>query len=87
MKVFNEDELKKLLSYKPKLRTEYRLYCLICLVLDLGLRIHEVLNLKIEDINFDNLLIKVYGKGRKERVVAMSIEGRKIIHISPCIER
>jgi integrase/recombinase XerD len=80
MKVFNEDELKKLLSYRPKLRTEYRLYCLICLVLDLGLRIHEVLNLKISDIDFDNLLIRVYGKGRKERVVAMSIEARKIIH-------
>lgn len=34
-----------------------------------GMRVSELCNLKIQDINFDDCEIKVFGKGSKERVV------------------
>lgn len=37
-----------------------------------GLRISELLNLKIKDIDFDSCLIKVFGKGNKERLVPIN---------------
>ncbi|MDR3646138.1 MAG: tyrosine-type recombinase/integrase [Candidatus Babeliales bacterium] len=34
-----------------------------------GVRCSELVNIKLSDIDFDNKLIRVYGKGRKERLV------------------
>ena len=39
-----------------------------------GLRVSELINLKITDIYFDIELIKVIGKGNKERLIPMSWE-------------
>ena len=44
----------------------------ICLMLDAGLRVSEVCNLNVEDINEDLNLIKVFGKGHKERLVPLT---------------
>lgn len=38
-------------------------------MLDCGLRLSEITHLKMHNINFDKKYIKVYGKGRKERLV------------------
>jgi len=53
---------------KSNLR-EYRDFTICVLVLDTGLRAGEVLSLKVEDIDFDRLKIRVTGKGDKLRVV------------------
>jgi integrase/recombinase XerC len=37
-----------------------------------GLRVSELANLRIDDINFDNNFIKVVGKGNKQRLVIFS---------------
>jgi integrase/recombinase XerC len=42
---------------------------LIELLYSSGLRISEVLQLNVNDINFYNKTVKVFGKGRKERIV------------------
>ena len=42
---------------------------LICFLLSTGCRISEVVALNREDINMQNLVCKVHGKGNKERVV------------------
>ena len=34
-----------------------------------GLRVSELISLKLKDINFDDWVVKVHGKGNKERVV------------------
>ena len=34
-----------------------------------GIRLSELINLKLEDVNFKKNLIKVLGKGSKERIV------------------
>jgi integrase/recombinase XerD len=49
------------------------------LILDTGLRLSEALNLRLEDINFDSCILKVFGKGRKERLVPFSPMGRKFL--------
>ncbi|PKH47906.1 site-specific recombinase phage integrase family protein, partial [Dehalococcoides mccartyi] len=42
---------------------------LILLLLDTGLRLRECTELKWSDINYDSELVKVMGKGAKERIV------------------
>jgi integrase/recombinase XerD len=60
---FSEAEIRALLSNKPKRLTYQRTWILIVLMLDTGCRIDEVLNLVKNDIDFDNLLLTVKGKG------------------------
>lgn len=74
LKVFSEDELKRILAYKPKTFAEKRVYTIICLMLDTGIRIEEALGLRRGNIDLDNLLVSVVGKGNKERVIPFSIE-------------
>jgi integrase/recombinase XerC len=38
-----------------------------------GIRMSELINLKFRDIDFSNLVIKVLGKGSKERIVPLSL--------------
>jgi len=44
----------------------------ISLMLDAGLRVSEVINLNIDDINEELGLIRVFGKGHKERLVPLT---------------
>ena len=39
------------------------------LMLDTGLRMGELINLKMDDVNLNEGLLKVMGKGKKERIV------------------
>jgi integrase/recombinase XerC len=41
----------------------------LMVLLDTGLRLAEVSNIRIKDVDFDHEIIKVLGKGNKERVV------------------
>ena len=49
-------------------------------MIDTGCRIDEGRTLKWDAVDFDNLIIKVVGKGNKERIVPMSVELRKILY-------
>ena len=49
-----------------------RLHLLVLLLLDARYRITEPLRLRVNDIDFDNMLITLDGKGRKQRVVPVS---------------
>jgi integrase/recombinase XerD len=77
LKVFSDQQLKALLSYRPKKYSEHRLYALLCLIIDTGIRIEEGLTLTRNRIDLDNLLVTVRGKGNKERIVPISMECRK----------
>ena len=52
---------------------------LILTILDTGCRITELLSAAATDFDFDNLLLTVYGKGRKERRVPVSFDLRKVL--------
>ena len=67
VKTLSDPSMQALLGQKPKRFDQWRLHALVCLLLDAGLRIEEALTLRRDDLDFDNLLVTVFGKGRKER--------------------
>jgi integrase/recombinase XerD len=81
LRVFDDADIHKILSFKPNGRNEHRIYALICTLIDTGIRINEALNIELDRVDFDNLTITVTkGKGKKERIVPMSLDLRKILH-------
>jgi integrase/recombinase XerD len=79
IETWSESDAKKFISHKPKTKGLKRAQVLCLLLIDTGLRIDEALSIKKEHINFDNLFIRVTGKGRKERDVPFSLELRKYL--------
>ena len=76
---FTQPAIKKLVSYKPKNFYKHRLHLLILVLLDTGCRIDEVLSLRAQDCDLDNLLFTVTGKGRKQRRIPFSFELRRVL--------
>jgi integrase/recombinase XerD len=76
----DEVQLKRLLTPPTRRhKRELRAYVLAMLLLDTGLRIEEALTLRVGDIDFDNLLLRVMGKGRKERLIPFSVTLRALL--------
>ena len=72
--VLFENQIKLLLSENAK-RTDgfmNRDQAILLLMISSGLRCSEVVNLKGSDINFESRVIRVKGKGNKERLVPFS---------------
>lgn len=63
------DESKRLLEAVNGKNIE-RDYCIICIFLNCGLRISEIVGLNLDDIKVDH--IRVLGKGNKERIVYLN---------------
>jgi integrase/recombinase XerD len=81
IQTYTDAEMRAFVNWKPKTWTERRLYALLMTLIDTGARIDiELLRLKREDVDLDNLLIKLDGKGGKERYVPISLELRKVLH-------
>ena len=74
---FSESDIQKLSKWKPKTYYEKRLHLLLLTLVDTGTRISEILNLKWADVDLDNNLMTVMGKGRKSRIIPFSFELRK----------
>jgi integrase/recombinase XerD len=70
-------QIQLLLNWKAKKATGRRMSALIAILADTGCRIDEALSLHWRDIDFDNLLVLLHGKGRKDRLVPMSLELRR----------
>lgn len=45
-----------------------------------GLRVSELINLKLQDINLEAGFVRIFGKGSKERIVPIGMHARKKIH-------
>lgn len=67
-----EEDLEALLAQPPATRFGIRDRTILILLYDAAVRVQELTNLHLDDINFEALCIHVYGKGRKERDVAIS---------------
>lgn len=77
---FSEVQVRRLVAVKPKGEYQRRLYLLVLFLLDTGCRISEALTVQVQDIDFDNLLVTLDGKGRKQRVVPFSFALRKVMY-------
>jgi integrase/recombinase XerD len=69
--VLDEDEVERLLEIPLNNKYDYRNKAMLEILYSSGLRISELLNLKVHDINLDEANIKVLGKGSKERIVPL----------------
>ena len=76
---FTAAHVKLLVSWRPKNFYQRRLHLLVLLLLDTGCRISEALSLRVSEIDFDNMLVTLDGKGRKQRVVPFSFELKKAL--------
>src|SRR5581483_2720489 len=61
-------------------KCQKRLHLLVLFLLDTGCRISEALSVRVPDVDLDNLLVTLDGKGRKQRVVPFSFELRKSLY-------
>lgn len=64
-------EAQKLLM-SVESRYTARDYCIITLFLNCGMRLSELCGIDIDDISLDNRTVRIFGKGRKERIVALN---------------
>ncbi len=67
--VLTEEEVSKLLSFSPKNSYEYRNKAILELLYASGLRVSELIHLTFSDIDLEASMIRVYGKGKKERLI------------------
>lgn len=67
-----EDEVNNLLNINLLTPYDYRNKAMMELLYATGLRISELCNLKITDIDIHNCFVRVFGKGKKERIVPIS---------------
>ncbi len=68
--VLNYEEIRELFQFKEcKTPKDYITKALFELFYATGLRISELVSIKIKDINFGEQSIRVLGKGKKERIV------------------
>lgn len=71
-KALEIDEVKKLLSVMLESKYYLRDIAMLELMYASGLRVSELVRLKLSDINFEAGFIRVKGKGEKERVVPIA---------------
>jgi site-specific recombinase XerD len=76
----NPEQVKRVLEFKPRGVNQIRTHAAATLILDGGYRISEVLELVFDNCDFDNLVMKVRGKGNKHRLVPVSNEMRKRLY-------
>ena len=67
-----EEEVDKLLCINPNTNFRARNKALLELMYATGLRISEVVELEFKNIDFDDCIVRVMGKGSKERIVPIN---------------
>ncbi|WP_158786013.1 tyrosine-type recombinase/integrase [Granulicella sp. L46] len=74
--VYSEQQINRLVTYKPN-TAELRTHLIMLFLFDVGARISEVLSLCADSLDFENMLVRLDGKGSKTRIVPFSAELRK----------
>jgi site-specific recombinase XerD len=79
--VLSDDEIHRLIDYiNPSTLIGARLYAIVLLLLDTGIRASELCALTLAHTDLTDNAIKVMGKGKKERLVYFSPSTKKAIH-------
>ena len=67
--ILSIEEVDKLLDIKTENTFDYRNKAMIELMYSSGLRVSELVGLKLSDIDLENKIVRCIGKGNKERIV------------------
>lgn len=65
----SEEDINKLLDIKLNDNYSYRNKAMLELMYATGLRVSELVNLKVYDVNLEEAIVKTMGKGSKERII------------------
>ena len=75
------DDMEKVLAVPNKRTfTGYRNYLMLLIFWDSMIRLGELITLKVSDVDLKAGMIRVYGKGRKERMIPLGSKCIKAIH-------
>lgn len=70
--VLTINEVDKLLDISLNTKEDYRNKAILEVLYATGIRISELTNLKMQDVDFSNKVVRVFGKGSKERIVPIN---------------
>lgn len=75
-----DEEIRAILGVlAPVNSSNARNQTILMLLLDTGLRMGELMNLKMDDVHMNEGLLKVTGKGKKERIVPMGSNAQRAL--------
>jgi len=77
----SSEEVKVLLGRLPcgNCQVERRNRAIVYILVDCGLRLSELVNLRLSDVDVRSGVIRVMGKGSKERLVRMGLSTQKVL--------
>ena len=75
----SDDEIGAILNTFSISPSDARNQTLFMILLDTGLRIGELVNLKMDDVHMDEGYLKVMGKGKKERIVPIGNNAQRAL--------
>lgn len=78
-KVLSVDEVDKLLDIEIKNNFDIRNKAMLELMYSSGLRVSELISLKVNDIDLDMDYVRVFGKGSKERIIPIGDYAKKAL--------
>lgn len=78
-KVLSIEEVDKLLSFDLNDAFSYRNRAMIELLYGTGIRVSELVNLKLTDYNKEMSVIRCFGKGKKERIIPLNDIATKVM--------
>ena len=70
------EEIDKILNINPTKPIDYRNIAMLETIYATGMRVSELVNLKVNNIDFNECVIRVFGKGSKERIVPINEKSR-----------
>lgn len=80
IQAFSHEQVNTLLNIFDKNTFKgYRNYCITCMLFGTGIRRSEATKIKLEDVLFDIAMIKIQGKGSRQRKVPISDTLRKVL--------
>lgn len=80
IEILSDDELKSLFSLiNPNCPLGARLYAIVLMLLDTGIRASELCTLTLDNTYIDDDYVKVVGKGNKERIVPFGATTKKAL--------
>ena len=79
--ILTEDEVDKLLDIKLTDEFDYRNKTMLELMYATGIRVSELVDLKLSDVDFNQDIIRIFGKGSKERIIPFGEIAKDYLYI------